>query len=70
MRLEQLSLPLRSTVSMRWSDSEEGGGVLSLETEPPLELEVIIDPWDGEAWGLWRLAGSKLPLMVAEEATA
>jgi hypothetical protein len=55
---------------MRWSDSEDGGGILAIETEPPLELEVIIDPWDGEAWGLWRLAATGDVITLAESPEA
>jgi len=55
---------------MRWFDSDDGGGTLVVETTPALELEVIIDPWDGEAWGLWRLAATGDVIAMADSPDA
>ncbi len=42
---------------MSWLDIDEGGGVLKIDDPSSpgsnLELEVIVDPEEGLAWGLW-----------------
>jgi hypothetical protein len=49
---------------MTWHDLPDGGGILQLEelqrAGVQLELEVVVDPEEGLAWGLWWLGDFEL----------